>query len=104
MWTRHNNAGGDQLALLLPATKKVPSLARVTERIGISPAGVSKKHSLSRRHQGCGQGPTYQFVGTDVIGQVPLFDAPCLVAGDKLALIGMNANVVDLEVMWLMSS
>lgn len=37
----------------------------------------------------------YQFKSTRVFRQIPLLDATSLVARDKFALVGMNADVVD---------
>ena len=43
------------------------------------------------------QEETYQFVGTDVLGEIPLLDAASLVTRDEFSLVWMDHHVVDCQ-------
>jgi len=64
------------LALLFPATRHDPSKARVTDRIGTSPAGVC----TGQESQQFGGGiDSHQFMGAKILTQFPLLNTSTLV-------------------------
>ena len=66
-----------QFTLLFPATKHDPSEARLTDRMGTSPAGVLKQQILGQRkfkhHR------THEFMRADVVREIPLLDTASLI-------------------------
>lgn len=79
--------------LLFPATKQDPSIPSVTERIGMSPAGVCGRSNVNKG--GRAQQRAYKFVGAGILRQIPLFDTSSLVAGYKFSLVWVYHDVVD---------
>jgi len=78
--------------LLFPATRQPPSDASVMDLMGTSPAGV---YDSQRRTPD--QLDTHQFMRAYIVRQIPLLDAPRLVARDDLALVRMNEHVVHCQ-------
>ena len=83
-------------ALLFPATKQELSEARLTDRMGMSPAGVwSRNEDKAQGMWEVKGGNTYKFMSASVLSQIPLFDPACLVAGDQFTLVWVHDDIVD---------